>query len=165
MPLTKGERIDIILLLGAGTTRSYSAHFKFNSQNADNPRQGGKTDMKFKKTGSVADASRSEIPKAGTDEDMSTQVPAAIARSPTKGTRPLSTQTGISQNSIVRILGDNEWHSYKLQMLQHLTEGDSDRRVEFCEWSLNMHVNVERLSWKRDCQRKDETNPVYCSIR
>ncbi|GBN44289.1 hypothetical protein AVEN_28082-1 [Araneus ventricosus] len=38
---------------------------------------------KFKRTGSVADASRSRRPKTATDEDTSTRVPTAIARSPT----------------------------------------------------------------------------------
>ncbi|GBN18585.1 hypothetical protein AVEN_220768-1 [Araneus ventricosus] len=36
----------------------------------------------------------------------------------------------------------NNWHPYKIQMLQHLTEDDPDCRVEICKWTLNMHDNV-----------------------
>ncbi|GBL86796.1 hypothetical protein AVEN_96033-1 [Araneus ventricosus] len=48
-------------------------------------------------TGSFADARRCGRPKTATDEGMSTQVLAAMARSSTKGTILLSAQKGIRQ--------------------------------------------------------------------
>lgn len=142
MPLTKEERIDIILLAGSGTTRYVARTFNATHRTQITHDTVAKLIKKFKRTGSVADASRSGRPKTATDEGTSTQVLAAMARSPTKGTRRLSAQMGISQSSVMRILRANKWHPYKLQMLQHLTEDDPDRRVEFCEWALNMHENV-----------------------
>ncbi|GBN94989.1 hypothetical protein AVEN_60168-1 [Araneus ventricosus] len=78
--------------------------------------------MKFKRASSVADANRSARPKTATDEGESTQVLAAMARSPTKGTGRLSAQMRISQSSAMSNMRANKWHPYKLQMLQHLTE-------------------------------------------
>ncbi|GBN35847.1 hypothetical protein AVEN_245918-1 [Araneus ventricosus] len=66
-----------------------------------------------------------------TDEDTSTQMLAAMARSPTKRILRLSAKMGISQNSVIRILRANSGPLFKLQMLQHLTQDDSDRMVEF----------------------------------
>ncbi|GBL85396.1 hypothetical protein AVEN_34588-1 [Araneus ventricosus] len=83
---------------------------------------------KFKRTGSVTDASRSGRPKTATDEGSSTQVLASMASSPTKGTRRLSAQMGISRSSGMHNLRTNKWHPYKLRMLQHLTEDDPERR-------------------------------------
>ncbi|GBN20461.1 hypothetical protein AVEN_66856-1 [Araneus ventricosus] len=74
--------------------------------------------------------------------NLSTQVLVGMARSPTKVTRCLSAQMGIRQSSVMRILLANMWHPYKLQMLQHLTKDDPDRRAEFCKWTLNKHANV-----------------------
>ncbi|GBN74119.1 hypothetical protein AVEN_239711-1 [Araneus ventricosus] len=72
--------------------------------------------MKFKRSGSVADASRSGRAKTVTEEATSTQVLAAMVRS------PISVQTGISQSSVMSNLP-------KLQILQYLTKDDPDLRV------------------------------------
>ncbi|GBM96212.1 hypothetical protein AVEN_200146-1 [Araneus ventricosus] len=50
--------------------------------------------MYFRRTGSVADVSRSGRPKTATNEGTSTQVLAAMVRSPTEGTLRLSAQMG-----------------------------------------------------------------------
>lgn len=72
MPLTKEERIDIILLAVA------------------------KLNMKFKRAVSVADASISGRPKMATYEDMSTQLLAALARRPFEGLDLSLRRMGIS---------------------------------------------------------------------
>ncbi|GBM87580.1 hypothetical protein AVEN_246353-1 [Araneus ventricosus] len=41
----------------------------------------------------------------------------------------------------------NNWHPYKMQMLQNLTQDDPDYKVEFCEWTLDMHENVPDQNW------------------
>ncbi|GBM03374.1 hypothetical protein AVEN_256916-1 [Araneus ventricosus] len=51
----------------------------------------------------ISDAIRSGRLKIATDEGTSTQVLAAMARSPTKGTQHLSAQMRISQSSVMRI--------------------------------------------------------------
>ncbi|GBM63550.1 hypothetical protein AVEN_3801-1 [Araneus ventricosus] len=87
--------------------------------------------MKFKRTGSTADGSRSRRHKTATNEATSTQGLAAMARSPTAGTRDLSAHMRISQRTTVRNLRTSKRHSYNLQMLQHLTQDDPERRVDF----------------------------------
>ncbi|GBM10108.1 hypothetical protein AVEN_92928-1 [Araneus ventricosus] len=96
--------------------------------------------MKFKISGFVAYASRYGRTKTAT----STQVLAGMVRSPTKGSRRLSAQMGISRRSVKCNLQASKWNPYKLQMFQHLTENDP---IEFCEWSLNMHENVSDKKW------------------
>jgi hypothetical protein len=48
----------------------------------------------------------------------------------------LAAESGVTI-SIMRILKKHKWHPYKMQMLQHLSEEDPDRRMEFCEWAVN----------------------------
>ncbi|GBM67830.1 hypothetical protein AVEN_142226-1, partial [Araneus ventricosus] len=49
-----------------------------------------------------------------------------VARSPTKGTRRLSAQMGVSQNGAMHVLRAIKWHPYKLKILQYLKEDHSD---------------------------------------
>ncbi|GBM99177.1 hypothetical protein AVEN_122514-1 [Araneus ventricosus] len=65
----------------------------------DNPKRRKSWREKFKRTGFVADASRSGRRKTAANEGTSTQVLAAVDSSPKKGTRRLSAQMGISQSS------------------------------------------------------------------
>jgi len=139
MPLSKEERIEIILLAGRGSCRQVAK--EFNATHADQIQVTHDTVAKlidkFKKTGSVEDKPRSGRPRTSTDEDTSTNVLAAFSKSPNKSIRRLSAETGISQASVARILKENKWHPYKLHMLQHLSEDDPDRRMEFCEWAID----------------------------
>ncbi|GBM72897.1 hypothetical protein AVEN_157537-1 [Araneus ventricosus] len=81
MPLTKEERIDIILLAGNGTTR----HVALTS-NATHRTQ-IRHDIVTIFNHEIQKVARSGRPKTATDEGTSTQVRAAMARSPSKGTR------------------------------------------------------------------------------
>ncbi|GBN16911.1 hypothetical protein AVEN_251947-1 [Araneus ventricosus] len=63
--------------------------------------------VKFKTTGSAADANRSERPKTSTEEGTSTQVQAAMAGSLMNCTGRLSSQMGINQSSGMRKLRAN----------------------------------------------------------
>ncbi|GBM35945.1 hypothetical protein AVEN_31398-1 [Araneus ventricosus] len=157
MPRTKEERIDTTLLAGSDTTLHVARTFNTTYRTQITRDTVAKLIMKFKRSGSVADASRSGRPKTAVDEGRTTmtnmplwqnlsrnskgQVPspmqadledqrwqqmkvsqrmkeAAMVKSLIKGSRRLSVQMGISQSSVMRILRDNKWHPYKLQMLQ-----------------------------------------------
>ncbi|GBN74547.1 hypothetical protein AVEN_271777-1 [Araneus ventricosus] len=108
MPLTKEERIDIILLTGCGTTRHVVRTFNATHRTQITHDNVTKLIMKIIRTGSVADANRSGTPKSATDEGKSTQVLAAMARYPSKRTQCLSAQIGISQSSVTRNLRANK---------------------------------------------------------
>ncbi|GBM08298.1 hypothetical protein AVEN_101429-1 [Araneus ventricosus] len=69
---------------------SCSTDFKWNSQNAENPRHFAKLIMKFKRT--FSNASRSGRPKTSTDAGTLTLVLASMVGNPTKSSLPLSAQ-------------------------------------------------------------------------
>jgi len=39
----------------------------------------------------------------------------------------------VDQKSMCKILKQNKFHPYKIQLVQEINENDSDRRLEFCE--------------------------------
>ncbi|GBM04331.1 hypothetical protein AVEN_146203-1 [Araneus ventricosus] len=126
MPLTKEERIYVILLARSSTTCHVVRTFNATHRTQITQDTVAKLITKFERPSSVDDASRSGRTKTATDEGASTQMLAARARNPTKGTRPISAQMEISQSSVMRNFGANKWHPYLLQMLRHLREDDLD---------------------------------------
>ncbi|GBO41137.1 hypothetical protein AVEN_22627-1 [Araneus ventricosus] len=106
MPLTKEERIGIILLTGCGTTRHVMRTFNEMHRTQITHDTVTKLIMKFIRTVSVADVSRYGTPKTATDEGTSTQV-TAMTRYPSKRTQCLSEQMGISQSIAMRNLRAN----------------------------------------------------------
>ncbi|GBM12354.1 hypothetical protein AVEN_211546-1 [Araneus ventricosus] len=90
MPVTKEERIYFILLAGSSITLHVAQTFNATRRTQITYDSVVTLIMKFKRTVSIADTSRSGRPKTPTDEGASTQVLAAMARSTTKETRRLS---------------------------------------------------------------------------
>ena len=93
---------------------------------------------RFEETGSVLPRKRPGRPKTATTEEVSTNILAAVEVQPHSTTRVLSLQCGISARSVRRILKTSKLHPYKMQFHQELVDGDQDRRVEFCEWAMEM---------------------------
>jgi hypothetical protein len=90
-----------------------------------------------KKTASVTDQPRSSCPRTATDEGTTDTVLGAFAKSPHKSTGRLAAESSVSRQSITHILKNHKWHPYKMQLLQHFSEDESDRWVEFCIWVVN----------------------------
>ncbi|GBN26480.1 hypothetical protein AVEN_194328-1 [Araneus ventricosus] len=105
MPLTKDERVDIILLAGSGTIRHEARIFNVTHRIQITHDTVAKPIMNFKD--SLAYASKSGRIKTATDEGTSTQVPAAMGIGPTKGSQRLSGEMGISQSSAMNNLRAN----------------------------------------------------------
>ncbi|GBM48829.1 hypothetical protein AVEN_127142-1 [Araneus ventricosus] len=96
---TYNERTDgIILLAVRGTTCHVPRTSKETLSTQKTHYTFAKVIVKFKK---LAYASRSGRPKTVADEGTSTQVLAAMARSPTKGTRCLSAEMRISHIGVM----------------------------------------------------------------
>jgi hypothetical protein len=55
---------------------------------------------------------------------------------------------GINGSSAHRVLIKNKYHPYKIQLVQHLAEDTFDRRVEFCEWAVEMYDSDPNFSKK-----------------
>lgn len=92
MSPTKEECIDIILLAGSCSIRQITSTFIAEPRTEIIRDAETKLIEKFKSTRFATAARRFGKPKMETDEDTSTQVPAAMARSTTEGDWRLSKQ-------------------------------------------------------------------------
>jgi transposase len=131
MALSKDERIEIILRVGSGSSRIVAAEYNGHHPDRRPITHDTVTKLvaKFKKNGSVDDQRRSGRPRTAGTEECATMVLSALSKSPRKSSGRLSAETGISQSSIARIVKEQKWHPYKLQMRQHLSE--DNRTVAF----------------------------------
>ncbi|GBM70000.1 hypothetical protein AVEN_155706-1 [Araneus ventricosus] len=109
----KKERINIILLAGNGTNRLVARTFNATHVTQITHDTVAKLIRKFKRTGSVADASRSRSQKTAKDKVL-----AAMASRQIKEIRCLSEQMGISQSNVMCNFLANKWRLYKLKMLR-----------------------------------------------
>ncbi|KAL7855648.1 hypothetical protein AOLI_G00192520 [Acnodon oligacanthus] len=141
MELMKEEKIEVILMSGECSCRIIAADF--NNRHPVRPPISHRTVasliIKFRETGTVDDNPRSGRPMTATDEETSTMLLAAFAKSPRLSTRRLAAECGVSQSSLVWILHTKKWHPFKIQLQKKLSEDDPDRCVEFCTWALDQH--------------------------
>jgi len=65
-------------------------------------------------------------------------------------------ETGVSRTSIRRILKTARWKVFIPRLLRALNKDDPDRRVQFCEWFLNMVREAEEfvgeMVWSDEAQ-------------
>ncbi len=149
MALSKEERIELVLLSGREGWSYRKIADEFNLRHPD--RQPiyfaavRKLVTKFKETGSVLDKPRSGRPK--TSDKTKEVVVAKIAASPRKSLRRTSMELGVPRSTIHKILVEQKFHPYKLQILHHLNEDDPDRRMQMCEWfsdKLDENINFTK---------------------
>jgi transposase len=138
--LTTYERVELIFLAGKlnCSNRSIAKVFNEAHPNRTPIAQGtvGKIIKRFRETGSVHDRARSGRPRSSTDEDSAARVVDCVLNSPKKSIRKLSQETSVCRRSIQRILKKNNFHPYKVHLVQELHGDDTDRRMEFCQWFL-----------------------------
>lgn len=85
---------------------------------------------KFKESGSVFDLPRTGRPSVS--EEKVEVVRQAFVRSPSKSTRRASSELGIPQSTVNKILNKKlRLHAYKVQILHHLQPDDCPRRAAF----------------------------------
>ena len=57
----------------------------------------------------------------------------------------------IKKDNAREILTKNEFQCYRMKKVQHLSEGDKQRRVRFCRWLLNKkrndHLICSKVLW------------------
>lgn len=90
---------------------------------------------KWRTTGNVSNMKRDKQLTVRTPEAVA-NVQTIIGRSPSKSTRRLSQQVGISRTSCRRILHGLKMHAYRVSVVQELKEVDLARRVRYCQWVL-----------------------------
>jgi hypothetical protein len=70
-----------------------------------------------------------------------------VENNPHIGSREISSQTGISKSSVLRIKKKkkHEYHPYHLELHQELHGEDLANRVAFCEWAEKKIRNAEHF--------------------
>ena len=151
MSLTIEHRIEIILLCGREGATNRSVAETFNSKHEGmNVSQSsvGRLLLKFKETGSVHDKERSGRPRIS--DETRTAILDKVEQSPKKSVRRSSREINVPRSTMQKIVKEEHFHPYKLQILQMLHEDDSDRRVEMTTWFKNQ-LDEDQLTW---CIRK-----------
>lgn len=89
---------------------------------------------KLVETGSLAcDRPRSGRPVTASGDEQKVKVIALVAENPTTSTRAIASDVQISQSSVCKILKNDLYYPYKPLYNQFLCDGDSDRRLQFCQ--------------------------------
>ncbi|KAJ8954157.1 hypothetical protein NQ318_005751 [Aromia moschata] len=86
---------------------------------------------KFRETGNVKDVKRIGRPKSATSEEKALNVLLTIEETPQVSTREVTDNLEISNN-----FKKEKIHPYKLQLIYELNEDDFDRRMDFCEYTM-----------------------------
>jgi hypothetical protein len=68
-----------------------------------------------------------------TNEANQELVLASVAANPNVSVRDVAREVGVSPRSVSRVLHQNQFHPYKVQILHKLNDGDQDRRMQFCD--------------------------------
>ena len=103
---------------------------------------------KFEETGSVKKAPKSGRPRTVTTTENEELVAGAFQRSPHKSTRRASAELGIPRRSLGRLMKQLGLKPYRPRLLQHLSEDDPDRRLQFAEIILNKIRENDQLLGK-----------------
>lgn len=139
---TLQERIDMILVIGECEENCFLASRVYAQKYPDrnHPNKDVLTRLLevFRETGSVSYKKVCrQKPITGNEENEFLVIGSAV-EDPQTSQRKISHETGISRQSIQRILKRNRFHPYKIQMHQTLFNQDYARRLDFCFWVLNM---------------------------
>lgn len=103
---------------------------------------------KFEETGSVINKKRTG-PQV-LDEDTTVEVLGQFAINPQLSLRKAARETGVSHESVRKVLKHHKFFPYKMKILQELGDDDPDRRIEFCEFMTNL-INAEPGTIKNIC--------------
>lgn len=75
-----------------------------------------------------------------------------VEQNPTKSTRRIGQELGISHTKVWRTLKKDQMHPYHLQKVQRLKPGDEISRINFCRWILNHPRTVQRILFTDEAQ-------------
>lgn len=89
---------------------------------------------KFRKDGSVH--RRRRLKATVVSEDFEIDVLAYVKVNPQTSSREIARQCGSSATSVWKVLRRHNLHPYHVCLHQDLSEGDFEKRLEFCNWAL-----------------------------
>ena len=89
---------------------------------------------KFIETGSlVTDRQRAGRPRSASNDENKENVCAAVRENPSTSVRVIAAELNMSIGSVHNILKEENFHPFKPVSCQLLFDGDTDRRMQFCE--------------------------------
>lgn len=151
--LTERERIEILMMIGFGdrvrTHQEVCALFNnlYQDRQPISRAVVGKTLRRFNLTGNVKSLPKSGRPRIATNEANAQDIAIALEEFPQTSSTSLALNHGISCRSVARILKREKYHPYKPQLVQELLDGDSDRRIEFCERMMEICNNDQHFTY------------------
>lgn len=151
--LTATERIEILMILGYGDRRRTQQEVcdifndNYHNRNPITRSTVSKILRKFEATGHVKDAPRSGRPKIAIDENKALDI-LVSTENPHLSTRILSQDNDTSHMSVERLLQMEKFHPYKVNLIQELTDGDFDRRLQFCETMMDLFNTNEHFLYE-----------------
>lgn len=86
---------------------------------------------KFTRTGSVQKEKGGG--RKSVSEETQVNIIASVVNNPQQSTAAVSTECDVSTTTVKKYLKKQQFHPYKMVILQELNEDDPDRRIEFCE--------------------------------
>lgn len=79
-----------------------------------------------------------------------------VRENPSISTRALAETHGVCQKTAWKVLNKNKFHPYKVMLVQELRNEDLNRRIDFCNWILDQHVEddqfVKHVLFSDECQ-------------
>lgn len=138
MNFSKDELIDMVFVLGESEKNCLLASRLYATRFPDrrHPRQESFNKLleRFLATGSV-DYKKEERASTARTEETELAVLLTVTEDPNISQAHVAEQVGVSERSVQRILKENKFHAYHIQLHQALSENDFQRRIEFCAWA------------------------------
>lgn len=103
----------------------------------------------------MLDAKRSGRPKTATDEGNTINILAKVIASPKRSIRYVSRQSGVSKESVRRILKASHFRPYKMVHVHTMHDNDPLHRRQFCNWIINQMDNdndfIKQVIFSDEC--------------
>lgn len=95
-----------------------------------------KLEKNLRDTGSFSKRVINQQPRRGDaiGEDIEVQILAYVRANPRSSIRHVSREIDISYGVVQTILKKHKMHAYRANLIQHLREGDAERRITFIAW-------------------------------
>ncbi|KAJ8942746.1 hypothetical protein NQ318_007913 [Aromia moschata] len=88
------------------------------------------------KTGDVKDLPKSGPPKITQDKKI--DIVLSLEENSQSTSTLVASENEVSQTTVLRILRKENYHPYKFQLVQELSEDDTHRRLQFCKTMMNL---------------------------
>lgn len=157
--LTETERIKLLMMIGWGD-RQRSLQDACSIFNETFPGRNiskstaSRLLQKLNDTGSVRNRSKSGRRRTATNDDNALNVLINLYEEPKTSVPKLALYHNTSERSVRRILSTNNFHPYKVQLVQELNEDDPDRRMQFCQEMMD--INNRNVNFVNNIMFSDE---------